>query len=130
MKKYEVDPTGTKDGNQSDNDIVLFRFADVLLMKSEALVRNGQNGDEPLNMVRDRVNADHRTATLATILDERMLELAWEGWRRNDMVRFGTFTNSRTDRPQLPGEANGYTTVFPIPGKIVALTSGTQNPGY
>ena len=130
MRKYEVDPTGTKDGNQSDNDIVLFRYADVLLMKAEALVRNGQNGDEPLNTVRNRVGAGYRSATLENILNERMLELSWEGWRRNDMIRFGTFINSRTDRPQLPGESSGYTTVFPIPGKIVALTGGTQNPGY
>lgn len=130
MRKYEIDLTATKDGTQSDNDIVLFRYADVLLMKAEALVRNGGNGDEPLNMVRDRVNAPHRTATLANILDERMLELAWEGWRRNDMIRFGTFTSSRADRPQLPGEASGYTIVFPIPGKIIALTRDKQNPGY
>ncbi|MBR5087055.1 MAG: RagB/SusD family nutrient uptake outer membrane protein [Muribaculaceae bacterium] len=130
MRKYEVDPTGTKDGTQSDNDIVLFRYADVLLMKAEALVRNGKNGDEPLNQVRDRVFAPHRTATLATILDERLLELAWEGWRRNDLIRFGLFTRAYTDRPQLPGEASGYTIVFPIPGKIPALTGDSQNPGY
>lgn len=130
MRKYEVDPTGTKDGNQSDNDIVLFRYADVLLMKAEALVRNGENGDEPLNQVRNRVMATHRTATLATILEERMLELAWEGWRRNDLIRFGLFTRAYTDRPQLPGEASGYTIVFPIPGKIPALTGDAQNPGY
>ena len=36
MKKYEVDLKSTKDGKLSDNDIVLFRYADVLLMKSEA----------------------------------------------------------------------------------------------
>ena len=130
MRKYEIDPTATKDGCQSDNDIVLFRYADVLLMKAEALVRNGYNGDEPLNEVRGRVNAPYRTATLDNILAERMLELAWEGWRRNDMIRFGTFTSSHTDHPQLPGEANGYTTVFPIPGKVLALTGDSQNPGY
>ena len=130
MRKYEIDPTATKDGCQSDNDIVLFRYADVLLMKAEALVRNGYNGDEPLNEVRGRVNAPYRTATLDNILAERMLELAWEGWRRNDMIRFGTFTSSHTDHPQLPSEANGYTTVFPIPGKVLALTGDSQNPGY
>lgn len=130
MSKYEVDRTGTKDGNQSDNDIVLFRYADVLLMKAEAMVRNGGNGDEPLNMVRQRVGAVDRPATLENILAERMLELAWEGWRRNDLVRYGLFTHSYTDRPQLPGESSGYTTVFPIPGKILALTGDSQNPGY
>ena len=41
MKKYEVDPTATKDGKLMENDIVLFRYADALLMKSEAKVRNG-----------------------------------------------------------------------------------------
>ena len=46
MKKYEVDKTGLKDGKLLDNDIVLFRYADVLLMQSEAKVRNGENGDE------------------------------------------------------------------------------------
>ena len=35
MKKYEVDPTGFKDGKLIDNDIVLYRYADVLLMKCE-----------------------------------------------------------------------------------------------
>ena len=40
-----------------ENDIVLFRYADALLMKSEAKVRNGANGDEELNEVRSRVNA-------------------------------------------------------------------------
>ena len=52
MKKYEVDPTATKDGKLMENDIVLFRYADALLMKSEAKVRNGASGDEELNEVR------------------------------------------------------------------------------
>ena len=58
-----------------ENDIVLYRYADVLLMKSEAKVRNGENGDEELNLVRSRVNAPFRTATLANLLAERQLSL-------------------------------------------------------
>ena len=61
-----------------ENDIVLFRYADALLMKSEAKVRNGASGDEELNEVRSRVNASSRPATLENILAERQLELAWE----------------------------------------------------
>ena len=49
MKKYEVDLKSTKDGKLSDNDIVLFRYADVLLMKSEAKIRNGEDGTAELN---------------------------------------------------------------------------------
>lgn len=54
MKKYEVDETATKDGKLMENDIVLFRYADVLLMKSEAKIRNGEDGDAELNEVRGR----------------------------------------------------------------------------
>lgn len=131
MKKYEVDPTATKDGKLMENDIVLFRYADALLMKSEAKVRNGANGDEELNEVRSRVNASPRTATLENILAERQLELAWEGWRRQDLVRFGKFTRAYSSRLQLPDEASGYTTVFPIPEKIRVMNERLkQNPGY
>lgn len=131
MKKYEVDDTGTKDGKLIENDIVLFRYSDALLMKSEAKVRNGENGDEELNEVRGRVNAPFRTATLESILDERQLELAWEGWRRQDLIRFGQFAKEYSDRPVLANEENGYTSVFPIPEKIrVMNTNLKQNPGY
>lgn len=131
MKKYAIDKTSIKDGRLIDNDIVMFRYADVLLMKSEAKVRNGQNGDYELNLVRSRVNAPSRVATLDNILDERLLELAWEGWRRQDLVRFGKFHQAYEQRPQLPGEENGYTTVFPIPQQIIELNPNlTQNRGY
>lgn len=131
MKKYEVDPTATKDGKLMENDIVLFRYADALLMKCEAKVRNGENGDEELNEVRARAGAAPREATLENILAERQLELAWEGWRRQDLIRFGQFTRAYSGRPQLPDEETGYTTVFPIPEKIrVMNTNLTQNSGY
>ena len=100
-------------------------------MRAEAKVRNGENGDEELNAVRFRVGMLPREATLENILAERQLELAWEGWRRQDLVRFGKFTRPYTDRPQLPDESNGYTTVFPIPDKVRSLNPNlTQNPGY
>lgn len=131
MKKYEVDKTGLKDGKLLDNNIVLFRYADVLLMQSEAKVRNGENGDAELNLVRSRVGMAPRAATLENLLDERMMELAWEGWRRQDMIRFGVFTRSYSCRPQLPGEENGYTTVFPIPEKVIDMNPQLhQHKGY
>lgn len=131
MKKYAIDKTGIKDGKLVDNDLVLFRYADVLLMKSEAKVRAGQNGDSELSEVRTRVNAIPRTATLDNILDERLLELTWEGWRRQDLIRFGRFHKAYDQRPQVQGEETGYTTVFPIPQSILDLNPNlTQNPGY
>ena len=131
MKKYEVDKTGLKDGKLLDNDIVLFRYADVLLMQSEAQVRNGENGDAALNAVRSRAGASSRPATLANLLAERQMELAWEGWRRQDMIRFGIFTQAYSFRPQIENEESGFTTVFPIPEKVITMNQSLeQNIGY
>lgn len=131
MAKYEVDRTSHSDGRQPDNDIVLFRYADAMLMKAEAKVRNGEDGSLELNEVRNRVGMPYREATLENILEERLLELVWEGWRRQDMVRFGLYHKSYDQRTQLPDEGNGYTTVFPIPQKSIDLnTRLQQNVGY
>lgn len=131
MKKYEVDRTAYSDGRMPDNDIVLYRYADVMLMKAEAKVRNGESGYDELNAVRNRVGMPSLPATLDNILNERLLELVWEGWRRQDMIRFGTY-NKQYDI-HIPSEADkkGYTTVFPIPGKARELNPNLeQNPGY
>ncbi|HXK76560.1 MAG TPA: RagB/SusD family nutrient uptake outer membrane protein, partial [Bacteroidaceae bacterium] len=132
MKKYAFDTTAQNDGMKPHNDAVIARYSDVLLMISEAKVRDGQDGTTELNEVRGRVGAStNLPATLENLYAERMRELAWEGWRRNDMIRFGTFTDARNDRPQLTGEANGFTEVFCIPQAVLDLNSKlTQNPGY
>ena len=131
MAKYEVDRTSYMDGKLQSNDIVLFRYADALLMKAEAKVRNGENGDEELNRIRARVGMPYRKATLDNILEERLMELVWEGWRRQDLIRFGKFTGAYDLRTPLQGESSGYTTVFPIPQKCIDLNSElVQNKGY
>ena len=131
MAKYEVDRTSHSDGRQPDNDIVLFRYADALLMKAEAKARNGEDGSLELNEVRNRVGMPYRKATIENILEERLLELVWEGWRRQDLVRFGLYHKSYDQRIQLPDEGNGYTTVFPIPQKSIDLNPKLkQNVGY
>lgn len=131
MKKYEVDRTAYSDGRMPDNDIVLYRYADVMLMKAEAKVRNGESGDEELNAVRNRVGMPSLPATLDNILDERLLELVWEGWRRQDMIRFGTYNKQYDIHTPSEADRKGYTTVFPIPGKARELNPNLeQNPGY
>lgn len=131
MKKYEVDRTAYSDGRMPDNDIVLYRYADVLLMKSEAKVRNGESGDEEMNAVRSRVGMPSLSATLDNILNERLLELVWEGWRRQDMIRFGTYCKPYDIHTPSEADKKGYTTVFPIPEKAHELNPNLkQNPGY
>ncbi len=131
MAKYEVDKTSYDDGKLQNNDIVLFRYADVLLMCAEAHVRNGESGQEEFDMVRNRSYARFREATLDNILTERLLELMWEGWRRNDLIRFGRFTEHYDNRVNAVVDNTGYTTVFPIPRDVLDLNPRlTQNPGY
>lgn len=130
--KYEVDRTAYSDGRQVDNDIVLFRYADALLMQAEAKVRNGESGLDELNKIRARVGMPYYAeATLSNILNERLLELVWEGWRRQDLIRFGKFTKAYDQRIPLENENTGFTTVFPIPQRCLDLNKKlTQNKGY
>ena len=143
MKKYEVDKNATKDGKLMDNDIVLFRFADVLLMRAEAKFRlggadyraedNGPTAQDDFNAVRDRVWENRRELTLQNLLDERLPELCWEGWRRQDLIRFGQYEslfegdayNTKVD------ESDGHTCLYPIPADVIATNHNlVQNPGY
>lgn len=130
--KYEVDRTAYSDGKQVDNDIVLFRYADALLMQAEAKVRNGERGVDELNEIRARAGMPYYAeATLSNILNERLLELVWEGWRRQDLIRFGKFTKAYDQRIPLENENTGFTTVFPIPQRCLDLNKKlTQNKGY
>ena len=51
--------------------------------------------------------------------------------RRQDLIRFGKFTEKWSSHPVLPGEESGYTTVFPIPADVLDLNPLLkQNPGY
>ena len=130
MRKYSIDPLCNYGGKLIDNDIVLFRFADVLLMRAEAKVRLGLDGYEDMNRVRRRANMEERPCTLETLLDERLLELCWEGWRRQDLIRFGRF-HSLYDGPDAVDESDGHTAVYPIPGNVRTLNPNIQqNKGY
>ncbi len=141
MSKYEVDNTTSSYLNHN-NDKVFWRYADALLLAAEAKVRMGQSGDAEVNEIRDRVQAGQKSnVTLQDILDERMLEFSYEGMRRQDQIRFGTYTEPTTDRyagvhhnvatGDYVVDNTGFTTVFPIPTSVLELnTKLTQNPGY
>ena len=133
MRKYEIDKNSTLDGKLMDNDIVLFRFADVLLMRAEAKLRNGEDGHEDFLRVRKRVGMPDRELTLQNLYDERLMELCWEGWRRQDMIRFRQYKSLYTgdDIDPVIDESDGHTTVFPIPGNVLIFNDNLkQNPGY
>jgi len=120
--------------NQS-NDVPIFRFSDIILMKAEAIQRGGtptmgHTALSLVNMVRgQRTTSPAWTAlTLDDLYAERNRELSWECWHRNDMIRFGKFENpwglAKTN-------AETYRRIFPIP--TTAFTTNpnlTQNTGY
>ncbi|MGI4019991.1 MAG: RagB/SusD family nutrient uptake outer membrane protein [Janthinobacterium lividum] len=129
--KFYPDSLNT-DRNQG-NDVPMFRYADVLLEKAEAILRGASatKGDGPLslvNQVRTRAKATALTAvTLADILDERGRELAMEMWRRNDIIRFGQYEKAWG----IKTDANPIHRIFPIPTPEIQLNPKlTQNPGY
>jgi hypothetical protein len=126
--KYPIDYNS---GDNADNDYVFFRYADVMLMKAEAILRGGSSGDAALDIVNGLRTARGATALgsidLDGMLDERGFELYWEGHRRSDLIRFGKFLDAWNEKPASGTER----LLFPIPAQALAVNPNlTQNPGY
>ncbi len=125
--------------NQS-NDVPIFRYADILLTKAEAILRGATaTGDDTpqslFNQIRNYVGApllDH-TPSLDELLDERGRELFDENWRRNDMIRFGTFENEYGfHKKGFPNARFDKTCrIYPVPQSVLnENTNWKQNAGY
>jgi len=117
-------------GDQKENDWVVFRYADVLLMKAEAQLRSANAGGALtiVNQIRALRGATPLAAVAAPdMLDERGREMYWEGWRRQDQIRFGQFLRAWQQKPA--SEAKYL--LFPIPNNQLSVNPNlTQNPGY
>ncbi len=125
--------------NQS-NDVPIFRYADILLTKAEAILRGATpTGDDTpqslFNQIRSYVGApllDH-TPSLDDLLDERGREFFDENWRRNDMIRFGTFENEYGfHKKGFPNARFDKTCrIYPVPQSVLnENTNWKQNAGY
>ena len=83
--------------------------------------------------VRLRAHMPTKEISLQNLIDERLLELCWEGWRRQDLIRFNQFESlfMGSEDYRKVDESDGHTTVFPIPGDVLTLNPNiTQNKGY
>lgn len=113
-----------------DNDYVFMRYSDALMMKAEAIARGGAGTNDVVKLAAI-VSRSGQPAVFPTTLDgiylERGKELWWEGWRRNDMVRFGKFLEKRELKPYVSD--NKYV-LFPIPADALFNANLKQNPGY
>ena len=128
VKFYPVPPM---DGGGASNDFPIYRYADVLLMKAECLVRLGDaaNAKPLVDQVRVRagLTALGANPTLNDVYRERSLELNWEGHRRQDMIRFGTFLDANEFREA----SEDFRLLFPIPTSALnANPNLEQNEGY
>ena len=145
--KYEVDKT--KKYDWAENDYVLMRYADVLWMKEEAILRGGQGASgfntpdfQTLKKRAFAYEADPAAAyaaaypnvlTLENILDERGREFSWECIRRRDLIRFNQF-----DKVEYVTGNEAFRRWFPIPFSVIEKAKRdengtpiwTQNEGY
>ena len=113
---------------QPDNDLVLMRHADALLMKAEAIARGGSGSvGTIMTQLATRAGVAAAPATLDGIYAERGRELWWEGWRRNDAIRFGKFLAARGLKPYTSDKKY---VLYPIPAEALFNSNLTQNAGY
>lgn len=136
--KFFVINDDYKNGRNQSNDVPIFRYADILLMKAEALTRKGMGGtvaQSLFNQIRTYVHAPSLThvPTLQDIYEERGREFMNENWRRNDMIRFGHFEDEFFPHYHSNPYANFDKTrrIFPIHKDMLDNnTEWKQNPGY
>jgi len=138
--KYQFSRTSPNGNNFSSVDLVLVRLAEIYLMRAEAKLRNGDAAGAlaDVNAVRaSRTARPEQTPEALAAIDldilyrERGFELYWEGFRRGDQIRFGTYEDSWTEKT----DSDPNKRLFPIPQSAVDAASGIdgflqQNPGY
>lgn len=135
IQKYEYEPGMT--GNMN-NDFVLYRMADIYYMKAEAILRGGNASladlcnQEQFKLIRERAEQPvytPETLTLQELIVERGREFAWEGWRRQDLIRWNQF--SKGSWTFKTAQKDNVRDLFPIPyDQITKNPSWKQNPGY
>jgi len=107
-------------------DTYIIRLADTYLMEAEALGGSGSRAQALLDAVRARVGLASTPVSLAAIKAERRIELAGEGHRFFDLVRWGEAASKLSNRGFMAGRDE----VFPIPFSELQGTLLVQNPKY
>ncbi|WP_256009362.1 RagB/SusD family nutrient uptake outer membrane protein [Desertivirga xinjiangensis] len=139
MIKYPEDLTNS-DKEISSTDYIVVRYADVLLMRAEALNELGRLDDaiEVLNEVRERADlpeletADFDKISLSNhIYKERRWELYFEGHGKRDMTRFGTLLEHIKKVSADAGDDPERYLLLPLPTSALSANPALkQNPGF
>jgi hypothetical protein len=133
IRKYESNPSSNYD---ADNNFIVFRYSDVLLMMAEASGQ-GTVAYDYINQVRTRaglnsINASSPGSFEDQLLKERRVELAFENHRWYDLLRFGKAVetmNNQFDKQGFNITIDTHNLIFPIPQREIDLGL-IQNPGY
>ncbi|MCW3110696.1 MAG: RagB/SusD family nutrient uptake outer membrane protein, partial [Segetibacter sp.] len=138
VEKYEFSKTSETGRNKGEHDIVILRLADIYLMRAEAKLRKGDAAGAltDVNIVRAARTATAPAAPLPAITSdllfrERGFEFYWECLRRTDMIRFGKYEGTWTEKTSNDVKKR----LFPIPQTAIDAASNlpgylTQNAGY
>ncbi len=140
--KFEFDPSDANKGTAS-YDVPIFRLGYIYTLRAEAYFRNGNNGDAltDINLLRtsrmrtqpeDEGGDIYGTAIGSldetTLYNEISFENYWEGKRRPQMIRFGTFDDAYAAKDA----SDAYRRLYPIPQSVIDVSSDIfdQNKGY
>jgi len=139
VEKYEFSKSSNTGRNKGEADIVILRLADIYLMRAEAKLRGSNDAAGALadvNIVRAARTATTPAAALTSMTSdllfrERGFELYWEDVRRTDMIRFGKYEGSWTEKSNSDVKKR----LFPIPQNAIDAASNLtgylqQNDGY
>jgi hypothetical protein len=132
-RNIKFHPDASSLNRNQNNDVPIFRYADALLMKAEAIQRGGSPtlGATALGLVNSirtaRGAAAFASLTLENVYEERIREFASEMWHRNDMIRYGKYEGKWGFK--TGSDINKR--IFPIPNAALLLNPAlVQNPGY
>lgn len=132
-----------QDGNPMLSSPVLCRWGEVILNRAEAYARSGKDSKalDDVNVIRTRAGIPTYTAgnlqgyenVIDIVMDERRMELAWEGHRHFDMCRNKMKMDRRYAGAQpfkIVDTANEPHIIYPIPNNEWTVSGIPQNPGY
>lgn len=134
VTKFESDPFANFD---AENNWIVLRYADVLLMHAEAAGPSTEGWDL-IDQVRDRslpdpqFDVDRSGNFYEQLLRERKVELAFENHRWPDLKRFNQYIDG-VAQDRLGDELDdlsGFNLLYPIPQREVDVADLDQNPGY
>lgn len=124
--KFEIKMGAT---DNLSNDFPIFRYADILLMKAESMIRQGKSVTDALefvNPIRTRAGIEAWNAedlTLDSLLAERGREMFFEAHRRQDLIRFGKYLEAWWEKDASTSDR----LTFPIPQKVIDSNPNLEN---